>query len=88
MSLFSKLFGRAKPEPEPETHNGYRIYPEPMKESGGYRIAARIETGEGDSLQTHKMVRADTCGSLEEAQSFSVIKARLLIDQQGEDIFR
>ena len=49
MSLFKKLFGggsgagAAKSDPEPEDYNGFLIYPQPDKQSGGYRIGARIE---------------------------------------------
>ena len=41
MSLFKKLFGgsEAPKGPEPVSYNGYTIFPEPMKEPDGYRIA-------------------------------------------------
>ena len=89
MSLFSKLFGGGKPAPEvePETYNGYRIYAAPESGQGGFRIGARIEKDFGDETKTHHMIRADRCQSSEEAERISLLKAKLLIDQQGDDIF-
>lgn len=89
MSLFSRLFGggggdSAKPGPEPVDHNGFLIYPEPMKEAGGYRIAARVTKGE----DSHHMVRADVVQSHDEAVETTLFKAKMLIDQQGDTIFR
>lgn len=90
MSIFSKLFGGggSKPKAEPVLHNDYRIFPEPVQEQGGFRVAARIEKGDGDAAQTHTMIRADKCQSMEEATETSVLKAKILIDQQGDSIFR
>ena len=53
MSLFSRLFGGSggTPEPEPEVYKDFRIFPEPQADSGGFRIAGRIEKemgGEGE----------------------------------------
>ncbi|MEQ8367742.1 MAG: HlyU family transcriptional regulator [Roseicyclus sp.] len=90
MSLLSKLFrgGAAKPAPEPELHHDFRIFPEPQSGQGGFRIGARIEKDIDGEVKTHHMIRADTCQSVEEAERVSLLKARMLIDQQGEDIFR
>ena len=90
MSLFSRLFGGgggAKAETQAEEYNGYRIFPEPIRESGGHRLCARIEKDvEGQTL-THKMVRADTIQDPEEAKAFSLRKAKQVIDEQGDRIF-
>lgn len=88
MSLFSKLFGGgAAPEPEPETHAGFRIFPAPEKESGGYRLAARIEKEVGGETRSHRLIRADVFSSEDEARAASVRKAKQLIDQIGEGLF-
>ncbi len=92
MSIFSKLFGGggggSKLQAEPELHKEYRIYPEPKSESGGYRIGARIEKDIDGEVKVHHMIRADKCQSPEEAETMSLLKAKVLIDQQGDDIFR
>jgi len=91
MSIFGKLFGGgAAPAPkevEPVEYNGFRIYPEPMKEGGTYRIAARIEKEIAGEVKTHQLIRADTLESAEAAAEASLAKAKGLIDQQGETIF-
>mmetsp|Transcript_3759 Transcript_3759/g.6984 ORF Transcript_3759/g.6984 Transcript_3759/m.6984 type:complete len:90 (+) Transcript_3759:2175-2444(+) len=88
MSLLSWLFGsKAKPAAAPVDHHDYRIYVEPQSEQGGYRVAARIEKDIGGVTKTHQMIRADKCQSIEEAEETSLLKAKMLIDQQGESIF-
>lgn len=90
MSIFSKLFGGSgpKPEAEPVLHGDYRIFAAPQSEQGGYRVAARIERDIDGETRTHQMIRADKCQSAEEAETTSLLKARMLIDQQGDSIFR
>lgn len=89
MSIFSKLFGGgSKPQAEPVLHNDYRIFAEPASEQGGFRITARIEKDIDGETKTHLMIRADKCQSMEEAVETSTLKAKMLIDQQGDSIFR
>ena len=87
MSLFSKLFGGGKPAKEPELYKEFRIFPDPQSGSGGYRLAARIEKEVGGETKTHQMIRADQIQDAEEAEAFSIRKAKQLIDEQGERLF-
>lgn len=88
MSFLSKLFGgSAKSEPTPQNHNGFRIYLDPVKDGGQFRIGARIEKDIDGELKTHMMIRADSFASAEAASEASLQKAKALIDQQGEQIF-
>ena len=89
MSLLSKLFGGGSgpAKAEPEIHNGFRIFPEPASEGGGYRIGARIEKDVDGETKVHMMIRADTYQSKDTAIEASLTKAKLLIDQQGDAIF-
>ncbi len=90
MALFKKLFKgqRAAPAPaQPETYNDYKIFPEPAKEPGGFRIGARIEKQIAGETRSHLMIRADTYGAKDTAVEASLAKARQLIDQQGDRIF-
>lgn len=85
MSFLKKLFGGGT-EPElakGEEYEGFTIYVEPTKEAGGYRVAARITKGD----KTHEMIRADVVASESEARSTTLLKAKSLIDQQGDSIF-
>ncbi len=88
MSLFSKLFGGgAKAEPTPEIHKDFRIFAAPQRDAGGYRIAARIEKDVDGETKIHNLLRADTVQSEDEAITFSIRKAKQVIDEQGERIF-
>lgn len=90
MSLLSKLFGGGSKEPPRPTaieYEGFRIYPEPQSEDGGFRLAARIELGEGESLKTHNLIRADVIRDRDQAIEAAVAKAKQMIDQMGDRLF-
>ena len=94
MSLIKRLFGGGGGDggdptqgAEPVDYEGFRIFPEPVQESGGHRIAARIEKEIGGELKTHHLIRADVCSSPDEAAALSLAKARQMIDQMGEALF-
>ena len=92
MSILSRLFGGgAKPEvPEEttETYKDFRIFAAPQTDESGYRVAARIEKEIDGEVKVHQLVRADTARSLDEANALSIRKAKQMIDEQGERIFR
>ncbi|MEM9575920.1 MAG: HlyU family transcriptional regulator [Pseudomonadota bacterium] len=91
MSLLKKLFGggdRSEAKASSETYEGFHITPTPIAEGNTYRVAATIEKEMGGEVHTHKLVRADTLQGLEEAQKASIRKAKQVIDEQGEQIFR
>ena len=89
MSLLSRLFGKTEAkEPDPETYKGFLIFPAPAKESGGYRIGARIEKEFDGEIKTHQMIRADTYSAQETAIDASITKSKQMIDQMGDGIFR
>ena len=88
MSLFSRLFGGgASKDVEPETHNGFKIFAEPMKDGTTWRIAARIEKEIDGEVKSHQLIRADTLESQEAASEASVRKAKQVIDEQGDRLF-
>lgn len=86
MSLFKKLFGGAgsAPAAEPVHYKDYTIHPEPIREGDQYRISARIEK----DGREHKLIRADTISDREQAVDASIGKAKQMIDEQGDGIFR
>ncbi|PWJ10340.1 HlyU family transcriptional regulator [Jannaschia seohaensis] len=86
MSWLSKIFGGAPSEPEPlpaEEYKGFAITPAPQKTSDGFRIAATIER----DGKTHHMIRADTLRDHDGAVEATMLKAKQVIDQQGDRIF-
>lgn len=67
MSLLSRLFAKPAPKiPDPILHKSCRIFPQPVKDGSGYRVAARIEKDFHGQVKVHQLIRADTCTSLEE----------------------
>ena len=90
MSLVSRLFGGssgAKADVEAVSFQDFSIYAEPEQAGGGYRINARIEKEIDGEIKSHRMIRADTCNSIDEARDLTIAKAKILIEQQGESIF-
>ncbi len=90
--FFSKLFGgsgeKSAPAFETETYKGFVIEPRPKGASGSYNIAGSIrKEGEADG-PSHNFIRADTFTSPEEAVRFTIIKAKQIIDQQGDRLLK
>ena len=88
MNFLSRLFGRFEPAaPTAILHKDFRIFPQPIKEGGVFRIAARVEKDFGVEIKTHTLIRADTRTSMDEATEASITKAKQAIDQLGDTIF-
>ena len=90
MSLLSKLFGGAKSDPEPETveHEGFTITPMPIDQGSNYRLSARVEKEIDGELKSHTLIRADTFQDADAATDASIRKARQVINEQGDRMFR
>ena len=89
MSFLKRLFGGGAPEAAAsEDYKGYRITPTPIADGAQYRLSATIEKEIEGALRTHNLVRADTVGGLDTAQSASLDKARQVIDALGDGIFK
>ncbi|AHM04152.1 hypothetical protein roselon_01786 [Roseibacterium elongatum DSM 19469] len=88
MSLFSKLFGgKGTPEVEPELYKGFRIYPAPQQADGGYLLGARIEKDLDGDTKVHHLIRADRFQSADEVAPYAILKAKQVIDEQGDRLF-
>jgi hypothetical protein len=89
--LLSRLFGKAEPpapveQPSVE-YKGYRITPSPYPSNGQYQTAGVIRSL-AEPAREHRFIRAETHPSIDSAASFAVIKAKQIIDEQGESLFR
>lgn len=97
MSLWSALFGRrsgasagaaAAKVADPVEYNGYVIRGAPYKnDCGSYQTAGTIEREIGGVRKEHRFIRADAYASYDDALSFTLNKARQIIDLQGDRIF-
>jgi len=91
MSLLKKLFGgsgKAAPKgPEPELYKDFTIFPDPIVEGKQYRLAARIEKEIDGEVKVHQLIRADTLNSSDAAAAAAIQKAKIVIDQMGDQLF-
>jgi hypothetical protein len=93
-TALSRLFGGQEgaaqsdgpPAPAVE-YKGYRIRPAPYRADRLYQTAGVIEKDTPEGTKQHRFVRADTHQSREDAISFAVVKAKQIIDLQGDRIF-
>jgi hypothetical protein len=92
MSFWSALFGgrpaaaTAKVS-DPVEHKGFTIRAAPYKNNGSYQTAGIIEREVGGVRKEHRFVRADAYASYDDAVSFTLNKARQIVDLQGERMF-
>ena len=89
-SLFGKLLGSSGEGTPGETvdYQGYRITPHPKPERGQFYTAGRIEKDFPEGVKEQYFIRADTHASKDAAMQHSVVKARQIIDEQGDRLFR
>jgi len=94
MSFFSALFGRGgaaaastKPS-DPVEYKGYMIQAAPFKNNGQYQTAGLIARDIDGAHKEHRFIRADAYASYDDAVTFTLAKARQIIDLQGDRIFK
>jgi hypothetical protein len=95
MTFWSALFGRRSGSGGTETakvcdpveYKGFIIRAAPYKNNGAYQTAGLIEREIDGVRKEHRFIRADAYASYDDAVSFTVNKARQIIDLQGEHIF-
>jgi hypothetical protein len=68
-------------------YKGYRIRPAPYQSGSQYQTAGTIEKEFPTGPKEHRFVRAESHPSRDDAIEFSVLKARQIIDQQGDRMF-
>lgn len=93
MSFLKRLFGGSSAPAGPkvaaeETYEGFHIAATPMPEGGQYRLAANLSKNVDGEERTHRLIRADLFTSEDEAATFAIRKAKQMIDEQGERLFR
>jgi hypothetical protein len=89
-AAWAKLAGggeAAEAEAPPVDYNGFRIRPNPYRQGGQYQTAGIIEHDGPEGVRQHRFIRADTHPSREVAIEFTVMKAKQIIDLQGERMF-
>ncbi|HUZ31612.1 MAG TPA: HlyU family transcriptional regulator [Xanthobacteraceae bacterium] len=92
MSFLSALFGWRAAAPaakavEPVEYKGYIVRAAPYQNDGQYQTAGTIEREINGVLKQHRFIRADAFASYDEAVTFTLGKARQIVDLQGERMF-
>lgn len=96
MSFLNRIFGRGDKTSGSDAlaavaeaeYKGFTIRATPRKEQGQYLVAGLIEKVVGGVPKQHTFVRADRSPNLDEITEMALTKGRLMIDQQGDDLFR
>jgi hypothetical protein len=68
-------------------YNGYRIRAAPYRRIGQYQTCGVVAKDIGGEIKEHRFIRAEMHPTREAAISFSIAKAKQLIDEQGERLF-
>lgn len=90
-SWFGKLMSPRVPEDRPGEaveYQGYSILPRPKAQGSQFYTAGVISKEFAEGRKEHHFIRADTHTSHESACQHSVQKARQIIDEQGERLFK
>jgi hypothetical protein len=92
-TLWSRLLGGGRGAASEEAgfetveYEGYRIRPAPYAAAAGYQTAGVIEKDAPDGVKEHRFVRAETHPTRDAAAEFAIVKAKQIIDQQGDRLF-
>jgi hypothetical protein len=86
--LFSGPAGAAAPPSDPMEYEGYSVVATPRQVSGGWSTEGTISKEVDGELRQSRFIRADTCMSREDAVQMAFRKARTIIEEQGERMFR
>ncbi len=73
---------------EAVNYKDFSIVPTPRKVQGGWTTEGIISKTAGDDTRSEHFIRADMLMSEEEAVDYSVNKAKKIIDEQGERLFK
>jgi hypothetical protein len=91
--FFKRLFGGIGtgddgdgPLAEPEIYKGYHIQPEPKSDNGQWHVAGVITREDEPDGPAHRFIRADTYSNKEDADAFSIRKAKQIIDERGDRV--
>ncbi len=69
-------------------YNGYTIQPAPRRDRGQWLTAGMISKDFSDGPKSQYFVRAETHASPDLASEFAVIKAKQIIDERGDLLFK
>ena len=68
-------------------YKGFIIRPAPQRQGGQWLTAGIISKEFEDGVKEHEFVRADTYSSRDDAEECAVMKAKRIVDEQGDRMF-
>ncbi|MCK5745995.1 MAG: transcriptional activator HlyU [Oricola sp.] len=92
--FLKRLFGSATNENTPqsdepdEVYNEVELFARPVKEGGQWRIAGEIRKRIDGTLVERKFMRADLLPDADTAKTATLGKAKLIVDQNGDGLWR
>ncbi len=69
-------------------YQGFAIQPDSRREGSQWGVGGVIAKMFADGVKEHRFIRADIFGAKDDADSLSIVKARQIIDEQGDDLFQ
>ena len=91
MKFLRGLSGSGSKEParhDAVDYKGFSIVPTPRQVTGGWTTEGIISMGSGEDARSEHFIRADMLMSEEDAVDYSVTKAKKIIDELGERLFK
>ncbi len=73
---------------DPIDYKDYKIYPASRQEGSQWRTAGLISKDFPDAVKEQTFIRADMHASKDDADACSTLKAKRIIDEQGDKLFR
>ena len=80
--------GGVAPFGEAVDYKGFAIHPAPRQQGGQWLTAGVIRKDVAGEAKEHAFIRADTHSSKDDAAAMAIEKAKRIIDEQGERLFR
>ncbi len=69
------------------TYKGYAIRPTPRRQGSQWLTVGVITKQFPDGVKEHRLIRAETHGTKDAADAFSILKAKQIIDEVGDRLF-
>ena len=95
MSFWKSLFGGGKSVSDAPAgpvrtveHEGYLIEAAPFKDGDQFLVAGMISKEIDGERKAHKFIRADRCPGMDDAAEMTVRKAKQIIEQSGDRMFK
>lgn len=73
---------------EAVTYKGYTIVPMPKQQGGQWTTEGYISKDIGGASKSEHFIRVDTHTARDEAANYSISKAKQIIDEQGDKLFK